>query len=482
MMVFSNAFYGFPFAQYILKAERVYMAEKCNATQIEENILCEEAKEALGRIWTVGVMVASAGPVIFGIIQPKIGLCFTRIICGTSTTLGLLMMSFYHSNVNFLFWGSLLLALPAISYIVLNTVIAPVYKRITVILIVIIPGLVNSSATCLLIAKKLWQHDHDLQLDMILFYLAIASMLIHVRTIFLMPYTPVPQNVDGYSIFEHSMFSHFVLKKKSGSEKLDEKPKSQNIPLSRYWPILRKLTYWQYLFYYTILTFRINTIRGWMYMWIDWAFSSIRDECSGDTECEQEVQVQVSTLLDLNGFSYFALAVIPIVPAMVIKFIGVWFKSPVSGKVYGLVGLMAYCIVFSIVNSMQMCKNASDIDETANTVALILISVSIVPLHYSTPCVFLTTFFPMELFPFLYGIMKIPSIILMVVNDPLNSIIIQDSVSDYQFCPVSIGLAVATGTTIVCVFYTFFRGRDLIKESEKAETIASEEETKPIVN
>ena len=92
----------------------------------------------------------------------------------------------------------ILVALPAISYIVLNTVIAPVYKRITVILIVIIPGLVNSSATCLLIAKKLWQHDHDLRLDAILFYLAVASILIHVRTIFLMPYTPVPANVDGY--------------------------------------------------------------------------------------------------------------------------------------------------------------------------------------------------------------------------------------------------------------------------------------------
>ena len=231
------------------------MAEKCNANQIGQNILCEEAKEAIGRIWTVGVMVASAGPVIFGFLQPKeiqhtiiifinifiisviiliiiiiiiisslkcvpkkIGLFFTRIICGTSTTLGLLMMSFYRSNVNFLFWGSLLcklnefrlyrinfgriklilVALPAISYIVLNTVIAPVYPRISVILIVIIPGLVNSSATCLLIAKKLWQHDGDLRLDAILFYLAIASILIHVRTVFLMPFTPLPANVNEY--------------------------------------------------------------------------------------------------------------------------------------------------------------------------------------------------------------------------------------------------------------------------------------------
>ena len=96
---------------------------------------------------------------------------------------------------------------------------------------------------------------------------------------------------------------------------------------------------------------------------------------------------RVSSLLDLNGFSYFALAVIPILPAMVIKLMSIGLKSPVSGKVYGLVGLMAYCIAFSIANSIQMCRKASEIDDTANTVALILISVSIVPLHYSTPCV-----------------------------------------------------------------------------------------------
>ena len=69
MMIFSNAFYGFPFATFIFKNETVYMREKCNQTQVENGIMCEEAQEALQNIWTIGVMVASAGPVIFGYVQ-----------------------------------------------------------------------------------------------------------------------------------------------------------------------------------------------------------------------------------------------------------------------------------------------------------------------------------------------------------------------------------------------------------------------------
>ena len=90
------------------------MNEKCNATQIEEDIMCEAAQESLGRIWTIGVMVASAGPVIFGFVQPKIGLCYTRLICGSSTTVGLFLMSYYKVNPAMLFFGAIFCKYPSI--------------------------------------------------------------------------------------------------------------------------------------------------------------------------------------------------------------------------------------------------------------------------------------------------------------------------------------------------------------------------------
>lgn len=69
MMIFSMAFFGFPFVTFIFTDEKVYMNEKCNQTQIENKIMCVEAQEALQNIWTIGIMVASAAPIIFGYLQ-----------------------------------------------------------------------------------------------------------------------------------------------------------------------------------------------------------------------------------------------------------------------------------------------------------------------------------------------------------------------------------------------------------------------------
>ena len=124
-----------------------------------------------------------------------------------------------------------------------------------------------------------------------------------------------------------------------------------------------------------------------MYKFIDWTFSHVQDECGDDAECILSAKNQVSSLLNLNGYSYFALALIPFIPALMIKVIGKVLKSGLSGKVYGLIGLMVYCIVFSVINSLQMCQLANSLDDSTNTLFLIFISVSIVPLHYSTPCV-----------------------------------------------------------------------------------------------
>ena len=63
----------------------------------------------------------------------------------------------------------------------LNTVIARVYPRIAVILVVMVPGLINSSATSMLISKKLWQ-NFGLDFDWLLFYLCLGTIIVHIRT------------------------------------------------------------------------------------------------------------------------------------------------------------------------------------------------------------------------------------------------------------------------------------------------------------
>jgi hypothetical protein len=124
-----------------------------------------------------------------------------------------------------------------------------------------------------------------------------------------------------------------------------------------------------------------------MYTFIDWTFSDVQIECGDNAECIIAAENRVSSLLNLNGYSYFALPLIPFIPALMIKVIGNVLKSDLSGKVYGLIGLLVYCILFSVINSVQMCQLADSLDDSTNALFLIFTSVSTVPLHYSTPTV-----------------------------------------------------------------------------------------------
>jgi hypothetical protein len=121
------------------------------------------------------------------------------------TTVGLLLMSFYKTSAYCLLVGVTMVAFPSIAYIMLNSFVAPIYKAITTTLIVMIPGLINSSATSLLIAKKLyestieWCTTNDdgvkectqgLPLEVYFLILFIGSVVIHVRTFFFIPAVP----------------------------------------------------------------------------------------------------------------------------------------------------------------------------------------------------------------------------------------------------------------------------------------------------
>jgi uncharacterized membrane protein YhaH (DUF805 family) len=102
-----------------------------------------------------------------------------------------------------------MIGFPSTAYIMLNTFVAPIYKAITTTLLVMIPGLINASATSLLIAKKLhdsnaieWCTTNDagikectqgLPLRVYFLILFVASIIIHVRSLFFMP--AVQENV-----------------------------------------------------------------------------------------------------------------------------------------------------------------------------------------------------------------------------------------------------------------------------------------------
>ena len=77
-----------------------------------------------------------------------------------------------------------------------------------------------------------------------------------------MPYDSSPADLVNYSIFENSVFSRFVLKRRNKDDQIEDDKPMHAKPLTAYLSVLKELNFWCYLVYSTIITFRINTIIG----------------------------------------------------------------------------------------------------------------------------------------------------------------------------------------------------------------------------
>lgn len=87
-------------------------------------------------------------------------------------------------------------------------------------------------------------------------------------------------------------------------------------------------------------------------------------------------------------------------------------------------------------------------------------------------------FFPVEHFSSLYGITNIPGVVLFWVNDPLYGLILNgDDIADANFCPVSVGFAVACFLCLTAVVFVIIAGLKKIKPDEKATAILFNNET-----
>ena len=198
---------------------------------------------------------------------------YFRLIAGSLTSTGLLLMSFYESSAYYLLVGVTFVAFPSISYIILNSFVAPVYKSITTPLIVMIPGSINSSATSMLVAKKLY--EAGLPLNKYFLILFILSFVIHIRTLFFIPSVPIPKSLEpherppGYVEPKFNMMKTAIAvelfcknDKAKEIEKENQPAVQKRLPVRDHLPQMKNWIYPIYGAYYTIITFRINTIKG----------------------------------------------------------------------------------------------------------------------------------------------------------------------------------------------------------------------------
>ena len=96
------------------------------------------------------------------------------------------------------------MALPSLAYLVTNISIAPVCPAVTTVFVVLVPGMFDASSGIFLIFKLL---SESYTLQEMFTVLTMGSVIVHLRTFFLMPYHSVPK--DTKTPFFLSRY-HFV--------------------------------------------------------------------------------------------------------------------------------------------------------------------------------------------------------------------------------------------------------------------------------
>jgi len=460
MLLFPGIAYGFPFVEFILKEEMVFLTEKCekNAT-----VLCEAALEQYNTIFTSGMVATTVGIFLFGIIQKLVGIFTTRLMCGLLTTAGLGCFAFYASNAYLLYPAMILVSLPSLAYISTNASIAPLFPSISTMFLVGLSGLYDASGGLFLVFKLL---SEKFALGDMFAVATMLTIIIHIRTVFFMPCGHVSSMGSNTSLFNASIIGSMVQMRKgkiNDEDKEDDSDENENTKSLK--SIFSTLPFWCFLIYYNVMAVRVRTVPVWIVIWLDWTYA--------DVALSEDLQSQY---LDLYGYLLYMSPLFATLPATTFKVCSYLTGSKQKGDFYGIFIAMGFNIALGLVYSGQMCYQAESIEDTTNTIALIALYSIVKSIHYAIPGVVVYLYFPVEYFSVLYGVIHLPALALTWLNEPFFKLIINGSdISDANFVPVSIALSIVTFLCIIPLYFLVRSGLKIMhKEILKSELDFSE--------
>ena len=170
--------------------------EKCGGDPIlGETILCQEAKEYYNLIFTCCIIssvglhlvsddnpLKSVGIIVFGILDVKLGLFWTRLLGNLMTTVGLVLLTFYRQSGYYIMACFWLISAPAVYYTTSNLAIVSFFPKISGSLLILLPSMMDMSSGLFLLFKLAYENlDYDL-VTMIQI-LTASSSLVWVRAI-----------------------------------------------------------------------------------------------------------------------------------------------------------------------------------------------------------------------------------------------------------------------------------------------------------
>ena len=198
---FTGVIYGWPSLTYVL-ANEGYFREQCedapnttsritlNATEDIFN-LCNEQKESLVIVSSLGQASLSFSHFIFGFIYDRYGTLVTRSAGTIVYTLGCLIMAFSDPLSSWLLYpGMTMISVGGASLVIPNMKLGNLFvaKRATVISL--IEGSIDASTITFLFVKLAYQAGFSMRTSFL--FMAISSLFQWVRTFLFMPLNQIP--------------------------------------------------------------------------------------------------------------------------------------------------------------------------------------------------------------------------------------------------------------------------------------------------
>ena len=217
----GGLFYGLPAHIFILKEEGVF-SELCeNGTSG-----CIAQDEQFNAIFVRGLFVATLFSYIFGVILDKYGLLTARLSISTTMSVGLLFMVFYEDR-NVLEFGIYCIAAGALGLFLTNMSLQSLLPKHASKIGSIFSGTVDGSAGVYMLTKVLYQKC-GVSLTVVSVLLVVLSSIAWIRTIFMMPTTTVPRQLEAYDLRDKTPFRRIQTKSTEETESLSKKPTSQD--------------------------------------------------------------------------------------------------------------------------------------------------------------------------------------------------------------------------------------------------------------
>ena len=207
-ILFTGVIYGWSSLSFVLIKEKYFYDGCQNNTTSEQNFSdpslfgdCTQQKESIALVATIGLATTNLSVLVAGAVFDRYGTLVTRVLGTVTFTISCFVLAYSAPATSVMLYpGHALMAVGGKLIVIPNLKIGNLFKNRRATIISLIQGCIDTSGIVFLVMKYAYQAGISIKASFL--FLAICTVLLWVRTLFLMPryHIPYPIPKDGFPL------------------------------------------------------------------------------------------------------------------------------------------------------------------------------------------------------------------------------------------------------------------------------------------